>query len=143
MHKKAVDLLVAYPKAAEVIREWFLEKMLESFKDNTVPESFKELLKQKGIDNENLSRLIDSQPRALYDIFDEHQIYIDIRAILEEEEKSVLKCFRYRIPLQKELVLEDFPNRKEAEIAAINAAFGFLEEKLIDFPMVEADDIKS
>ena len=76
---KAIELLNANPKTAEVIRAWFMEKMIESIKTaQDVPEEFKDYMRQQGIDNEKLSIMIDAQPRSLFDMFDAQGIIINV-----------------------------------------------------------------
>ena len=42
---KAIELLEKYPLSTEVVREWFMRKMIESIKgDSDVPEDFKNFM---------------------------------------------------------------------------------------------------
>jgi hypothetical protein len=76
---KSIELLKKYPLSTEVVREWFIQKMIESVKgDTTVPEDFKNFMIEQGIPNDTLCIFIDSNPRSLFDVFDENNIRIHI-----------------------------------------------------------------
>lgn len=118
---KGIDLLNKYTASAEIIREWFLEKMIESLQTTDVPDDFKNMMKQTGIDNEKLAIMIDSNPRMLFDVFDKNDVIIIIKyhdnfgftwAVEEADDQSFYKT------------------RKEAELFAVEVAFEILEERL-------------
>jgi hypothetical protein len=119
---EALKLLEKYPLSTEVVREWFINKMVESVKgDDTVPEDFKNYMLEQGIPNDKLCIFIDSSPRSLFDVFDENNVIIIIKyhdnfgftwAVEEADEQSFYKT------------------RKESEIFAIEAAFEILEQQL-------------
>ena len=79
---KAVELLEAYPKAANAIGEFYHGKMVSSLENDgdIIPEDFKEMIKSQEFDNEYLAKFIDSNPRFLFDVFDDHEVYINISA---------------------------------------------------------------
>ena len=114
-----IELLEKYSKAATVIKQWFLERMLESLKDETLPETFKEYARQQEIDNDKIGKLIDGNPRTLFDVFDEYEIYINISA----------PKFSYSIGTGG-VISGTLKTRKEAEIAAIEEASQLLNDKL-------------
>ena len=119
---EALKLLEKYPLSTEVVREWFINKMVESVKgDDTVPEDFKNYMLEQGIPNDKLCIFIDSSPRSLFDAFDENNVIIIIKyhdnfgftwAVEEADDQSFYKT------------------RKESEIFAIEAAFEILEQQL-------------
>ncbi len=118
---KGLELLEKYPAAANVIKEWFLQSMIESFKDETVPEEFKQFMLEQGIEDDKVGTLIDVNPRTLFDVFDENDVIIIIKyhenfgftwAVEEADEQSFYKT------------------RKEAELSAIEIAFDILENQL-------------
>lgn len=124
---KTKELLEKNPLTTEVVRTWFFNEMVKSLSDETVPEEFKDMMKQEGVTNERLATLIDIQPRTLFDVFDENDVIIIIKyhdnfgftwAVEETDEQSFYKT------------------RKEAELFAVEAAFEILEDKLkpIDLP---------
>jgi hypothetical protein len=119
---EALKLLEKYPLSTEVVREWFINKMVESVKgDDTVPEDFKNYMLEQGIPNDKLCIFIDSSPRSLFDVFDENNVIIIIKyhdnfgftwAVEEADDQSFYKT------------------RKESEIFAIETAFEILEQQL-------------
>lgn len=118
---KAIDLLEKYPLSAKIVREWFLNQMLESFKDEIAPEEFKQYMLEQGVENANVAVLMDVNPRMLLDVFDENDVIIIIKyhdnfgfswAVEEADEQSFYKT------------------RKEAEAFAIEVAFDILENQL-------------
>ena len=115
-----LELLEKHPKAAEVIRNWFTDKMIESLKIDDVPEDFKEMIRQDAIDNERIDKILGSQPRALFDVFDEHEIFISINITNRK--------FTYRI--DNVINPTEYSRRKECESISITRAFGILEQKL-------------
>ena len=115
-----IELLEKYPLAANVIKASILEKMIESFKDDSVPDEFKEHMRQQGVENDKVAVMIDAQPRFLFDVFDDNKVFIQI---------NVFKKFSYSIN-EGEVISGSWETRKEAEKAAINVAFELLEDKL-------------
>jgi predicted metal-dependent phosphotriesterase family hydrolase len=119
-----IELLENYPKAAVKIKEWFLEKMLDNLKktDDTVPEEFKDYVRQQGIDDDKIAKIIGNNPRALFDVFDENEIFIDVTFDHEH------RVFRYSFDGKVES--NDYTLRKDAEAAAVTEAFKILNDKL-------------
>jgi hypothetical protein len=118
---KGLELLENHPHTAVVVRAWFLEKMIESLKDENVPDDFKDFMREQGIDNDKLAVMIDANPRMLFDVFDENDVIIIIKyhdnfgftwAVEEADDQSFYKT------------------RKEAEAFAIEVAFDILENQL-------------
>lgn len=121
-----IELLETHPKAAVKIREWFMEKMLDSLKhsEGDVPEDFKEYVRQQGIDNERVAKILGSNPRTLFDVFDENQLYIKIDVFTGEGVK-----FSWSIN-SEEGGASFYTSRKEAETDAVTEAFKMLNDKL-------------
>lgn len=119
-----IELLEKYSKAATVIKQWFLEKMLESLKDESLPETFKEYARQQEIDNDKIGKLIDGNPRTLFDVFDENDLSINIVRTPNRTEG-----WEWEI-MQESVENSICKSRKEAELFAIEAAFKLLNEKL-------------
>lgn len=116
-----LELLEKHPLSGKIVRDWFIEQMISSFKDETVPENFKEFMLEQGVDNDKIGTLIDVNPRMLLDVFDSNDVIIVIKyhdnfgftwAVEEKDEQSFYKT------------------RKEAEKVAVEVAFEILEEKL-------------
>lgn len=115
-----IELLEKHPLAATVVKAWILEQMIESFKDETVPDEFKEYMRQQGVENDKVAVMIDSNPRFLFDVFDVNKVFIQINAY---------KTFSYSIN-DGDVISGSWWTRKEAEKAAIDVAFEMLEENL-------------
>ena len=116
---KGLELLEAYPKAAKVINDFYHTKMIESMNTPDVSQEYKDLLKEQEFDNEYVATFIDANPRILFDVFDEHEIYINISA----------PKFSYSIGTGG-VISGTLKTRKEAEIAAIEEASQLLNDKL-------------
>jgi hypothetical protein len=114
-----LELLEAYPKAGQVVRQWFLEQMLEGLKDKNLPEDFKKFVREQDIDNDKIGKLIDASPRALFDVFDNHKLYVNIRMSTGVWVWEV-----------NSHIVSNTSSRKEAERLAIEEAFKLLNEKL-------------
>ena len=110
-----------------VIGEFYNNKLIDSMNDSAegVSEEFKDMLKQQNFDNEYVASFIDSNPRFLFDIFDDNKIYINVTAFHSG-------LFIYSIIDDKPEVgsTETSNTRKEAEKLAIEKAFKILNEKL-------------
>jgi hypothetical protein len=117
---KALELLEKYPKSGKVVNKWFLDKMLKSLNTDTVPEEFKEYISNQPIDNQNIAVMIDNNPRVLFDVFDENNVFIQI---------NVSKTFSYSIN-EGDVISGSWIIRKDAEAAAIEQAFELLDKNL-------------
>jgi hypothetical protein len=117
---KGLELLESYPAAAKLIKEWFYEAMLNSLKDESITEDFRTFMTEQGIDNDKIGILIDANPRMLFDVFDEHEVFISINV--------VDKKFTYRI--DNLVNPTEYSTRKECELISITRAFEILENKL-------------
>ena len=118
---KGIDLLEKYPLAGNMIKGWFMKSMLESFKDDSVPDEFKEFMLEQGIEDDKIGTLIDVNPRMLFDVFDENDIVI---------ENSLYPDGTFTIKIGNQATTQSWKKRKEAELFAIEAAFEILENKL-------------
>jgi hypothetical protein len=128
INMKGLELLEKHPLTANVVRDWFMNQLLESFKDETVPEGFKQYMLDQGIDNDKVGTLIDVNPRNLLDVFDENEIFISIN-ITDRK-------FTYRI--DNLVNPTEYSTRKECELISITRAFDILENKLT--PKEETDE---
>lgn len=116
------ELLEKYPKATEVIKSFYMEKLLASIKNNdSLPEDFKEFARQKGIDDDNVATMMEAAPRQLFDVFDANEIYIEI---------GLGKNFRWRIGETEWSKHYEF--RPDAEKDAVIKAYEMLNDKLND-----------
>ncbi len=135
---KAQELLSKYPLAAKVVKDWFLEQMIESMNTDSVPEEFKQSILAEGISDDRLATVIDAQPRALFDVFDKHKIFICISVWTKTP--GDFKNVEFGITLNAtNKNNSNFSSRKEAESVAIGEAFEILENKLtpIELPKLE------
>jgi len=124
---KGIDLLQKHTASAVVIRAWFLEKMIESLQTADVPDEFKDMMRETGIEDDKLAIMIDANPRMLLDVFDENHILIEIFRPLNEGSIYPSNYFSYKIG---NISPDIKKTRKEAELFAIEAAFEILENKL-------------
>ena len=118
---KGIDLLQKHTASAVVIRAWFLEKMIESLQTSDVPDDFKNMMRETGIEDDKLAIMIDANPRMLLDVFDENDIVIET-LLYPSKEFTVIIC--------RQATTNFWKTRKEAELFAIEAAFEILENKL-------------
>jgi hypothetical protein len=125
-----LEFLEKYPLATELIKNWFHQLMVESFKDPEIAEEFKQFVQEQGIELDRLAVLIDSNPRMLFDVFDDNDIVIETLLYPNRE---------FTIKIGNEATTKSWKTRKEAEHFAVEAAFEILEEKLtpIDLSKLE------
>ena len=128
---KGLELLEKHPLAANVVRDWFMNQLLESFKDETVPEGFKQYMLEQGIDNDKVGTLIDVNPRNLLDVFDENNIII---------ETSLYPNGEFTIKIGNEATTNSWKTRREAELFAVEAAFEILEKQLTPEEKTDEND---
>jgi c-di-GMP-related signal transduction protein len=115
-----LELLKTYPEAAKVVKTYYLEKMLESLNDESLPENFKEFAREMGLEDDRLAGILEASPRALFDVFDDNELYIQITGdnkigwFWEVEANNDNKC----------------STRKEAETEAVQECFRILNERI-------------
>jgi hypothetical protein len=123
---KGLELLKKYPKAGKVIKAWYLEKMLESFKEvnnkDDVPQDFIDSFKAiNSIKDEEVAPMVDASPSALFHLFDINDIFIQINI-----GKGI---FSYNIN-EGDVIAGGWNTRKEADFSAVEQAFEILDKKL-------------
>jgi hypothetical protein len=121
-----LELLEKYPLSATLIREWFLEKMLDSLNTASISDEFKDMMRASGIENDKIATLIDVNPRMLLDVFDDNKIIIETFLYPDDT---------FTIKIGSQATTQSWTTRKEAELFAIDAAFDILEDKLLDIRM--------
>jgi hypothetical protein len=99
--------------------------MIESFKDETVPEDFKEYMKKQGIDSSRIASMVNGNPRVLFSVLDEQGVYVQVSINLQNINKP---SFTWSIDGQESN--EWYETRVDAEKNAIIKAFKTLEDKL-------------
>ena len=125
-----LEILEKYPLSARIVRDWFMKSMLESFKDENVPEEFKQFMLEQGIEDDKVGKLIDVNVRILFDVFDENDIVIETLLYPNGE---------FTIKIGNEATTKSWKTRKEAEHFGVEAAFEILETKLT--PAVKEIDV--
>ena len=115
-----LELLNSHPKTAIVIKQWLLEKMLESLNDETLPDDFKDYVRAQGIDDDKVAGILKGNPRAIFDVFDGHKVYIDISCLND----------KFLWGINNDMNNSVYETRKDADVAAVIEAFKLLEEKI-------------
>lgn len=118
-----IELLQDYPEAAKLVTSYYLEKMLLSLDDDSLPEDFKEHVRAQGIDVDKIAVLAEASPRTLFDVFDENELYIQINGDNKNGWSWEVGEF-----IENSLC----SSRREAEWMAITEAFKLLNEKLCE-----------
>ena len=95
--------------------------MIESLQTADVPDEFKDMMRETGIEDDKLSIMIDANPRMLLDVFDDNDIVI---------ENSLYPDGTFTIKIGNQATTQSWKTRKESELFAIDAAFEILENKL-------------
>lgn len=122
-----LELLQKYPKAATVIKNWFMDLMLEGLNNDTLPESFKQFVRDAGMDDDRVGTMINANPRNLFDVLDNNGIYIQISVYKIDD----VTLFQYSYNgLKIESIT--YPSRKLAEAAAVEEGIKWLNQKLED-----------
>lgn len=119
-----LEMLETYPKAAVVIKQWFLDRMLESLKDDSLPEDFKDYVRKQGIDNDKISAMVESNPRILFTPFDSQDVYVEIPVNMQNESAT------FSWSINKGPNHKWYNDRLDAERDAIKEAFKVLNDKL-------------
>jgi hypothetical protein len=122
---KGLQLLEKNPNVAKLICSYYLEIMLESLKDEALPDDFKNSIREQGIDNDKIGAILEGNPRNLFDFFDSHKIYVNISTFSDGG-------FTYSIlgNIASTGSKNIFKTRKEAESEAIEQAMKQLELSL-------------
>lgn len=124
------ELLEKYPKAAKVVKSYYLEKLLKSLDDKNLPDEFKEHVRQQGLQGNIIEEVLETSPRNLLDVFDENSILISVEFLwLSSEEK----WFIWNINTcdgKTQANKYKYNSRMNAEKSAISEAFSILETKL-------------
>ena len=117
-----LELLQKYPEAAKVVKAYYLEIMLSTLNDDSLPENFKEYVREMGIDDDRLSKMLSGSSRSMFDVFDDNGIFINVTFDHEH------RVFRYSV--DGEVDSQDYLFRKAAEQEAVAEAFKILNERL-------------
>ena len=116
-------LFEQYPKACDVVKSWFLEKMIESFQDDNVPDDFKDFVRKQGIETDKVIKIIGSNPRSLFQVMDENKLFIEIKLNFSNS----IPSFSWSVNSQGSS--KWFETRTEAELEAVIECLKQLNEK--------------
>ena len=121
---RAIELLQENPESSKLICKYYLEIMLESLNDDNLPEDFKAHVREQGIDEDKIAAIIDSNPRNLFDFFDDQGIFINISTTNNGK--------TYQCDVSQDLKGESQGGytRKEADLKGVTLAIEMLEKKL-------------
>ena len=141
-----LEILEKYPLSAKLVRDWFMKSMLESFNDEEVPEEFKQYMLEQGIENDKVGKLIDVNVRILFDVFDENDIIIYFMIFSSPEGVRFSAAIHTGNDEVPNPIGKQYNTRKEAEHAAVEAAFDILENKLTpsvkDIEVIDEEIVK-
>lgn len=118
----ALKLLQENPNAAQVIKQYYVELMLNSLDETLLPENFKEFLKEQGIDDDKVAQMMEANARNVYDVLDENGFIISITY------DATFEKFYWFINGDSHKIA--CSTRKQAESDAVAAAARRLERKL-------------
>jgi hypothetical protein len=119
-------ILNNYPKTAQLLQDYYTTMMLASIDRANIPDDFKETIRKDGISLDKIEIIVNSNPRHLFEFFDDRSMYIDIKANFDG-------TFQYALldgNVSNLGSLDKFKTRKQADAAAIEAAISTLENKL-------------
>jgi hypothetical protein len=125
----ALELLQENPDAAKIIKEYYVELMLNSLDEADLPEHFKEFLKDQGIDDEKVAQMMEANARNVYDVLDENGFVISITYDAE------FKKFSWYVNDDAHKIVCD--SRKQAENEAVAASIFRLQRKINPQPSAE------
>lgn len=132
---KGLEILQKYPHSADVVRKWLFDRMVESMQDDSVPEDFKQSMMNEAVTNVRLAVFIDTNPRILFDVFDENDIIIYFMIFSSPEGVRFSAAIHTgNDEVKPNPIGKQYNTRKEAEYAAVEAAFEILENKLTPAP---------
>jgi len=125
----ALELLQENPDAANIIKQYYVDLMINSLDESSLPENFKEFMREQGIDEEKVAQMMEANARNVYDVLDENGFVISITYDVN------FKKYSYYINDDKHRVVVD--TRKEADSGAVAVAIYRLQEKLNPQPTAE------
>ena len=123
----ALELLESYDKACLVVKQFYLNKLLESLKSEDVPDYYKEFVKAQDFGNQDIAKMIEANSRNLFDVFDSNDIYIEI---LVDHTKADVEFAATVIDGDIYACPGNYKHRIEAEKVAVEKAFEMLNKKL-------------
>jgi hypothetical protein len=80
------NILKDFPLVSNLLKEWFMVKLINSFENNqSIDENFKKSLLEKGVQEEELSMILISNPRSVFDFLDKNSFYVTIAVLIDTE----------------------------------------------------------
>jgi hypothetical protein len=76
-------ILNNYPKTAELLQDYYTTMMLASIDRANIPDDFKETIKKDGVSLDKIDIIVNSNPRHLFEFFDDRSMYINITSTSE------------------------------------------------------------
>src|SRR4051812_9436839 len=74
------ELFTQFPKAKEALRQWFIERNLR--------EGIEKSIAEEAINDFFLEIIVRATPRALYDFFDEHKVFLVVDYVYGDDANS-------------------------------------------------------
>lgn len=120
----AKEIFEKYPLSKEAMREWFKNKMVESFKEFNDDEAFKNAMLELGVDDDQLTKVVEAGPHMLFELFDSKEIYVSVFHHYNDN------VWGFSINETHANFNGQFSTRKKAEEAAMLKGLGKLESVL-------------
>ncbi len=117
--------LELYPLAGKMLHDYYLELMLESINMSQLPDDYKQQIKEEGIEMDKIEDIANTNPRHLFDFFDDKEIYVRISV-----DADGIFMFSIVGPVATIGSTKSYKTRKEAEADAIEQATKQLELSL-------------
>src|ERR1035437_2855349 len=91
------EIVEKYDKALIVVKQWMLAEMMKYMKEDSISDDFKDKIPQLGVETPVIIKIIDENPRSLFDFFDGNKIYINICPNMDRNNTNLLSYFSYSI----------------------------------------------
>ncbi len=121
------EILDANPKAASLIHDYYLNRMLDALEDDKFPKNFKDFARERGLPFDNIIAMVETNPRQLIDFFDDEDIYINVTRYVASIDGKPYCILDHNSTVKSK---EVFETRKEAELEGVKLAIELLEKKL-------------
>jgi hypothetical protein len=96
--------------------------MLDGLNTDNIPDDFKEHVRNIGIDDDKIAKMVGDAPRSMFDVFDDNGLFINITFDHTD------RVFRWSV--DGEVDSQNYVLRKAAEQDAVAEAFKLLNDKL-------------
>ena len=120
---KIKKVLEDNPSIAEELRNFFTDVLMNSFKQNVVPDSFKELVAKGGVTINMVEAYLSATPRLMCDFMDTKAVLILI---------TCPKNKRFSFTINGVAHKEEYDDRKEAEIESVIESVAYYKLTLDD-----------